>query len=165
MTASKSILAIIVLYRLSADESPAYTSLRALMARNEEAAAAIDVLLFDNSPYTQEPPVNFSGRYVSDTSNPGLAAAYNHALRIAADENIPWLLLLDQDTRLHEAYLEELLLAVRQLDAQSGVAALVPKLADEGVLCSPIYPPSFGPARPIPADWCGVTGVNLHAFN
>jgi len=165
VTTPKSILAILVLYRMSADRSPAFLSLGDLLARKREASEAVELMLFDNSPQKQSPPSGFSGLYVSDTSNPGLAAAYNRALAVAAEAGIPWLLLLDQDTGLNEAYIDEVLALVRESGPSGRVVAFVPKLADRSIVCSPIVPPGLGPARAVSLERSGVAEERLHVFN
>src|ERR1700733_8624548 len=111
MMESQTILAAVVLYRVPADASQAFCSLRSLMASDPQAAAAIHVMICDNTPHEQLPPEGFSGPYLWDRTNPGVANAYNLALAVAVERGIPWLLLLDQDTTLTRGYLAEMLTA------------------------------------------------------
>ena len=60
-------------------------------------------------------PPEFTGDYIQDGANPGLAARYNLALSRAAGAT--WLLLLDQDTRVTLAYAQE---AARVVGARGG---------------------------------------------
>ena len=74
MMESQTTLAVIVLYRVAADASQAFCSLRSLMAADPQAAAAIDLMLFDNSPQPQPRPAGYTGPYIPNPANPGLAA-------------------------------------------------------------------------------------------
>ena len=66
------------------------------------------LLLYDNSPEPQTPlPSSLPVTYEHDASNRGLAYAYNYALKRAAELQIEWLLLLDQDTGVTREYLME----------------------------------------------------------
>jgi GT2 family glycosyltransferase len=165
MMENQTTLAAIVLYRVAADASQAFCSLRSLMAADPQAAAAIDLMLFDNSPQPQPRPAGYTGPYIPNPANPGLAACYNLALQSAQRQAIPWLLLLDQDTTLSRDYLAEVSAQIESLAHQQEVVALVPRLTDRGVVCSPIHPPTFGPARPIGNGASGVSPDRLHVFN
>lgn len=62
---------------------------------------AYKVFIYDNSPSDINSHIGAlpSGWvYTHDPSNPGLSTAYNKAARYAAANNIPWLLITDQDT-------------------------------------------------------------------
>jgi GT2 family glycosyltransferase len=173
----KQILAIIVLYRMRAEESPAFVSLAAELARTPHAAQAMELMLFDNTPWEQDAPAGFQGVYWRDTSNAGLAAAYQAALDRASTDGLPWLLLLDQDTTVTSAYLDEMLAAVDLLrtedepgaepmaGAQGEIAAIVPRLASHGVQCSPLRVQVLGPARPVEETVPGVAPRGTIAFN
>jgi len=156
---------VVVLYKMTAQESPAFTSLRGLLCVDPQAARAIDLILCDNSPYEQAEPAGFEDLYVRNPDNPGLAKCYNLALRTARQRGIPWLLLLDQDTSVTSAYLNELVAANADLASRPEVVAICPKLAHGDTLCSPIFPPRFGPARAIPSEAGGFWPTPLHPFN
>ena len=124
---SQTILAVIVLYRVAADASQAFCSLRSLMAADPQVAAAIDLMLFDNSPQPQPRPAGYAGSYIPHPANPGLAACYNLALQSAQRQAIPWLLLLDQDTTLTRDYLAEVSAQIESLAHQQEVAPWSPR--------------------------------------
>jgi GT2 family glycosyltransferase len=165
MPGRQTILAIIVLYRVPAEASQSFCSLRSLMASDPQAAAAVDLMLVDNSPEAQPRPAEYTGPYIVNPANPGLAASYNLALQSAQRQGIPWLMLLDQDTTLTPDYLTEVFAQIDNRTQREEIVALVPRLTDGGVLCSPIHPPAFGPARPIADGAAGVSTDRLHAFN
>lgn len=168
---AKTVLATLVLYRMCADESPAYCSLQRLRRQDGEIGRRIALLLWDNSPVVKPAPASLQiggsagvqDRFHRDTRNPGLAAAYAEGLRQAAEEGVPWLLLLDQDTEVTAAFLLELF---SSMDAVGdGVDAIVPRLMQAGVAVSPLLPRRMGP----PAVFTGPDGIFrgrvLQAFN
>jgi GT2 family glycosyltransferase len=157
------ILAIVVLYGMQAEVSPAYTSLTRLLSVS--SIPAIDLMLWDNNATEQPAPSQFLGIYRRDTSNPGLARAYREALAEAARRGIPWLLLLDQDTSLTHEYLVEMIAACSRCLEQSEIVALVPRLAQRGVVCSPAYPPRLGPSQAVLNGISGIASETLHVFN
>ena len=159
------IVAVVVLYRMRAEESPAFCSLTHLLSRPESALPGVEMVVFDNSPQEQLAPDRYSGRYLRNPSNPGLARCYNQALQIASERNVPWILLLDQDTTLTAHYLREVNAAINLVDSHSEVVAVVPRLTQAGMVCSPILPPTYGPARPIDSTISGVVQDQLHVFN
>ena len=161
----KSILAVVVLYKTPAEQSSSFLSLRQQLAHNPQAAAAFDLIVCDNTPTEQPAPVGFDDLYIRFNDNPGLARCYNLALKIAQERGIPWLLLLDQDTTLTAEFIEELVTAAPLYQAQAEVVALVPKLAQKGVVVSPHFPPFIGPAVSVPADAEGLWPGFLYVFN
>jgi GT2 family glycosyltransferase len=160
----KSILAIIVLYRMTADESASYRSLQEALRKSPEADGAIDIVLCDNTPFEQAPPAGFQGVYRRDLSNPGLAKCYNFALGIASDRHIPWLMLLDQDTTLTADYIREVVQQTRHYQLETGVVALVPKLIQNDVVQSPHTAPTFRHDR-FDRTIVGLSTERLYAFN
>ncbi|MBD9514570.1 glycosyltransferase [Pseudomonas sp. PDM22] len=120
---------VLVIYRQSLADSESFRSLqanRALLAEHD-----IELILHDNSPQPQPlPPMDAAlpVRYHHDAGNPGLAAAYNLALRSACQRGSEWLLLLDQDTHLNAGYFRELLEATPGLEP--GCICLVPRVSD-----------------------------------
>ena len=162
-TAAVLILALIVLYKVQAEQSESFLSFE--QYRQSGAAAGYELMLCDNTPYAQARPAGFHGVYVADQSNPGLAPAYNRALQAAHDRGIQWLLLLDQDTTLTPQFLDEARETAARLLHQPEVAALVPRLVDKGVVCSPHLPPLLSSAKPLAADWYGIAPDRIYAFN
>ena len=132
-------LAVIVLYRLSPGESPAFQSLVRAVGQTPQASLAC--LIYDNSLARHEvPETPFACTYRHDPSNPGLAVAYQLAFEQAKREGIGWLLLLDQDTTVTKEYLTEALQVACELRDRQNLGALVPKLIQEGCVLSPHWP-------------------------
>jgi len=160
---TKNILAVIVLYKRKAEESEAYLAFRELLKENN-TAAFIELMLCDNTPTVQSPPAEFTGTYLSDTSNSGLAKHYNAALKIAEERGIPWLMLFDQDTTPTAEYLGEIIEKVPTWTNDSSIVAVVPKLHNGKTICSPHGAPTW--AHPsFPADQQGTSESVLFAFN
>lgn len=140
-SSQRSILAILVLYRLSPEESPAFCTLRQLLSEDSQAAARFACILYDNSPAPQDVPVTpFPCDYRHDSSNPGLARPYQLGLNHALAQHLPWLLLLDQDTTITGEYLREVLAVLDRVNSDSHVIALAPKLLQGDLMLSPHWP-------------------------
>jgi glycosyltransferase involved in cell wall biosynthesis len=159
------ITAVLVLYRMTAEQSECFLSLRAwLNTVPAEQAERFDLLLYDNSPEAAGDRPAFPGRlrYQHDESNGGVAAAYNAGLAMARAGASPWLMLLDQDTRLSPAYFEELQALVGMVPKE--VAAIVPRLVQDGHTHSPHRLPYLS-HRALPDDTEGLLQGEVSAFN
>lgn len=133
------VLAIVVLYRLSPQESSAFQSL--MRSLGQVPGAPIACVVYDNSPAAHElPETSFACVYHHDPLNPGLAVAYQYALERAERDGTPWLLLLDQDTIITAEYLTEALQVTRDLREKQDIGAIVPKLVQDGLVLSPHWP-------------------------
>jgi GT2 family glycosyltransferase len=160
----KRILAIIVLYKMTAEDSPTFVELSKFLKGNDAASESIELMVCDNTPYKQTAPVDFSGSYIRDSTNPGLAEHYNLALRRAEELGGSWLMLLDQDTTVTAEYVEEALQRTATLATDDRIAALVPKLVMNGILFSPHLPGYGKRAHPVDRNLTGVPGTRLVAF-
>jgi len=165
MSQSKSILAVTVLYKMRAQESPAFTEMDKSLRNTPRLGEAIDWMICDNSPAWQEQPAGFTGKYVHDTTNPGLASQYNLALKIAIEHGASWLMLIDQDTKLTPAYLQEAADLASQLAADESVAAIVPKLTEGGTVLAPHYPITLRHPRPVESRSYGVLPTRIYPYN
>lgn len=108
-------LAVVVVYRRAWRDVRASAVLEdVLRATGESGGGALprlgQLLIYDNSPVpTGQPEARLVNcHYVHDPSNGGTRAAYLRALQLALDSRLPWLILLDQDTKLSPEYLAEL---------------------------------------------------------
>jgi GT2 family glycosyltransferase len=133
------IVAVIVLYNRSAQESESLSSLMAVLQADSELAGLFSVLVYDNSAEAQtlQLAAPCPLEYRHHGQNGGLVPAYNYGLSVAAREGATWLLLLDQDTTLTEAYIRELQRLTRSLAGEPKVGAIVPKLVARGIIYSP----------------------------
>jgi len=165
MESTRRILAIVVLYKMTFDQSPSVSSLLKAISEDGALAKAIDLMVCDNTPYEQAVPANFSGRFYRDLTNPGLAHWYNVALRTAEQNGIPWLLRFDQDTEVTASYIAEVLAQTAALEEDRQIVAMVPKLVQNGIVCSPLTPPTYRHPRPFDKSFTGVATSELRAFN
>ena len=158
------ILAVVVLFKMAPDESPAFTTLMASFNRLECEQDSVKVLLYDNTPDPRNPgPLPPNVRYEPAGRNAGLAIAYNRALNMAAAIGSSWLLLLDQDTALPPDFLATLLAQIKNHCSNVEVAALVPIIHDRGV----ISPMKVGPLglRPLPKGNLGIQNTEIMSIN
>jgi GT2 family glycosyltransferase len=164
------ILAVLVLYKRAPDESESFTSLRNILQKRPELAATMNLLVYDNSPEAHTlPQMPMATRYVSNPANPGLAEAYNSGLRLANEEGIEWLLLLDHDTLLTEAYVEELKNTISTLtEMEPAACIIVPKLVYSHRGRRAVHSPHFMPRlthHGVDLDFSGIVGDELSGFN
>ncbi len=158
---------VIVLYKNTLSESRTLRSLSECCLQECGLAERLSILIFDNSPTAQQPnPTDWPFgpiEYHHDAENGGLAAAYNYALSTARNENIEWLLLLDQDTLLEAGLFSAMF---REIGAPltSYVCALVPKLVQNGVIISPQIVGTFR-NKPISPQFSGLCSRLTTAFN
>jgi GT2 family glycosyltransferase len=162
------VYAVLVLYGLSPEESPAFQSLcHVLRSACSGSTPFHALLLYDNSPSAhplpESLPVGLPVRYRHDPTNPGLARPYQMALANAQAEGTPWLLLLDQDTVVTVAWLTEMLAVMWSQQGDGCVAAIVPRLLQDGVPLSP-HSPMWHRGRPM--DYTeGIKPPPLKVFN
>jgi GT2 family glycosyltransferase len=135
------ILAILVLYKMAPEQSQTFRSLEESVRNTPGAADAIRCIIYDNSPEPHAlPSTPIACEYRHDASNPGLAKPYQDGFNAATAAAIPWLLLLDQDTRLTAAYLQEVFKTIAAQEPNPRVAAIAPKLRQDSDLMSPHWP-------------------------
>lgn len=165
-TSPAAVLAVIVLYKRTPETSETFISLRDILQRRLDLASAMSLLVYDNSPVAQDvPSLPIATRYISNTENGGLAPAYNAGLQLANEDGAGWLLLLDQDTVLTEAYLSELISTLPGVEPV--VSAVLPKLVQSGK-GNKVISPHFMPRlthRGIDAAFTGKATEELSAFN
>ena len=162
----RHIVAVIVLYRMTPEESITYRSLLAAAELVSMDDLAFSIVLYDNTPGGELPaaiPENVS--YVSDGSNSGLATAYNRALDLALENGSEWLLTLDQDSELPPDYLKRLLAILDEVEQQPDVAAIVPEIHAGGRIVSPYFFLAGAWPRCFPAGYVGIPSETVYAFN
>ncbi|WP_160722727.1 glycosyltransferase [Bacillus sp. USDA818B3_A] len=134
------VTAVMVLYKQAVEESKTYRTLRKTLLKKENFSHELELIIYDNSPekqdFSPDHDKEISIEYIHDPRNLGIAAAYNFAWSMAANNGSDWLLLLDHDTQLTKDY-------ARALDGMSeidsAVAAVVPKITSNGTMISPVY--------------------------
>ena len=99
----KNLLVILVLYKMKLEESKSFISLNKALP---DDAAAVPLVVYDNSPYITNSPRKYDLdkcriHYKSDPTNGGISKAYNYGAAYAQRMgSIDWLFFLDQDTEL-----------------------------------------------------------------
>jgi GT2 family glycosyltransferase len=139
---------IIVIYKITSENSSTFLSL--LNVIDKKDTDGLSIIVYDNSPENQKQQFQslqferFPISYYHDPRNLGIATAYNYAWSIAKENGSQWLLLLDHDTNLTDAYINEVL----NLPNLAGdVAAFVPKIRSENTMISPVYSHSLRPLK------------------
>ena len=132
------ILIVVVRYKMSLDASPTMRSLTSVLARRPDLLRSMQLLVWDNSKDALEnPSAPVPMVYRHAATNVGVSGAYNGALLLAEEAQIPWLLLLDQDTEISELYLDRMLTYSESLSADKTIATVVPFVRASGTLVSP----------------------------
>jgi GT2 family glycosyltransferase len=165
MEDQKRILAVVVLYKMTFSESRSLASLINACAEDQALAKTIDLMVCDNTPYEQTPPPGYSGQFYRDVTNPGLAHWYNLALKNASESGARWIMLLDQDTEVTAEYIAEAISQSEIAEEGREIIALVPKLTQNGVVCSPLTPPTYRHPLPFDKAFTGIAPLRLHVFN
>lgn len=127
---------VLVLYKTNLQDSLSYTSFLQHVAH---LSIPYSLLIYNNSPEVTV-PASASYEVITAQQNHFLQGAYTEALRVAQKNGAEWLLLLDQDTQLTDAYFKELsdLLSSGKAKAYD---TLVPQLKKGEVHLSPCYYP------------------------
>ncbi len=155
--------AVLVLYRLEAQRSPCFLSLKQAVATMSLPPDRFTLLLYDNSTEASilpDFPANI--RLLHNPTNGGVAAAYNAGLHEARTNGSRWLLLLDQDTALTSEYLDELRRSMETVPAD--VVAIIPRLVQDGHTHSPQHLPRLS-HRPFADSLAGKLEDKVSAFN
>lgn len=127
------VVIILVLYNETLAQTPSYSSLKQFVKETD----AIHLFVYDNSLVSQEDEL-FSFEhvtYVHNPENPGLATAYTVAEQYLIAQEADLLLLLDQDTTVPKAYIDQLLTLVIEPE----VGAYVPIIHSQKQQLSPVF--------------------------
>jgi GT2 family glycosyltransferase len=149
------ILAVIVLYKCSINQSSTCISMR---TQDSYDNGAVCCLIYDNSPIGNSDGLPPGWIYVSDPTNKGLPAAYNHAISRAKHSGAQWLLLLDQDSRLPKNFMANLQSEVAACHKRSEIVAIVPIVFSNLRQVSPFLPKlgfdrPYNLSRSITSEW------------
>jgi glycosyltransferase involved in cell wall biosynthesis len=137
---------VVVLYKQKNEESKTFRTIKQTLFSKDVGLGDFDLILYDNSPEKQEfSPLDYEGihiSYVHDARNLGIAAAYNYAWEKARENGSEWLLLLDHDTELTDAYVNEVMNLPKMA---KDVVAVVPSINSENIMISPVYSHTLRP--------------------
>ena len=132
------LIAVVVLYNCRIEDSKSIQSINESLGC---APFAMDVVVYDNSPYSEiESGSKFSKgqfniHYFHDASNPGVSKAFNVAAEYAKRLQKKWILLLDQDTSFPLECISSYLQAIEQ---HPTISLFVPILKlSSGTILSP----------------------------
>ena len=160
------ILAVVVLYKRSPQESQTIQSLIQVFQRNPELKASVRVLLWDNSPIpVADVSLPFSFDLRSARRNVGTSGAYNYAMEFAESLQYQWLLLLDQDTTLSDEFLLGMVGYAEKFRDELEIATVVPFIFSHGALVSPRRLRSFNRLQQIPLTFSGLYKDRAYAVN
>src|ERR1700687_5588436 len=148
---SYRLMVVVVVYDRGLDAVAAWPILEAELQRHGIERIRLErVLIYDNTEVSRARPMaDIPGcDYLHDRTNGGTAAAYVAAAAMAAESGIEWLLLLDQDTVLTDAFIDGIDAVLRT--AVSPVpAALVARVFQGSKLISPARVSCFGTISPL----------------
>lgn len=135
-------LFVIVLYNMTASDSPAVTSL--LKQRSLLTAHGIHLLLVDNTPgiAAHSSAVDSDIHYLAFGENKGLAMAYQSAFCFAMAAGRRYLVLCDQDSEISKEYIDSLGVVSRETSSRVGIWA--PSMVCKGSTISPYSFNRFG---------------------
>lgn len=136
----KDLVIIIVLYKVRLGESPAFCSLVKILSKHIKPLPFC--LVYDNSPTQQfDSDNNYTVNnipiyYIHNSTNPGISEAYNKGLEVATNLNKKWLLLLDQDSKLPDNYIEIFINSLKKYNNYK-ITAYLPKVKVNDRVISP----------------------------
>jgi hypothetical protein len=108
---SSEFLIVVVIYEINIGES---LTIQRLIKLQEELGEVPEILVYDNSLISKhdEKYDKLIKYYKHDSSNGGVASAYNYALSLAGAVKKDWLILFDQDTDVNNKYFKELMMSM-----------------------------------------------------
>lgn len=133
---SKKICIVIVLYQKRPDESESLRTIERVIACLRESGIEHSLIIYENAAPAEAYLVSGNTVQIRSKHNGGVCKPYNTAYRYAQDSGYQWLLLLDQDTVLTEAYGMALADAITK--EQINAAAYVPRIISHGTQISPV---------------------------
>ena len=133
-----NILAVVVRYQMPLAESPTMQGLCDALSSQSELAQGYTVMVWDNSP---EALVSLQLAipilYWHSKANLGVSSAYNGAMEYALEHGYPWMLLLDQDTKITRGFLLTMLKHCMDLLLRLEIAAIAPTVRAGKSVISP----------------------------
>jgi len=127
MSKEVQIAAVLVIYNTKILDCDSYKTLL--------ASVDFPILIYDNSPNSQEFPSKPNITYRNNPSNPGVSKAYNEAAKWAKALSCSHLLLLDSDSLFPENAIQEYL----RVAQESVNALLLPEMKSGNHKISPFY--------------------------
>jgi GT2 family glycosyltransferase len=161
------ILAVIVRYQMPLSESPTLQGLCDALSFQPDLARDFTVMIWDNSPEAiVNPQLSIPFLYRHSKANLGVSGAYNGAMEYALEHGYPWLLLLDQDTKITHEFLRTMLRHCIELLPKEEIAAIAPTVRTGRIVVSPhrqLF--SLTGRLQYPAGECGIAPGEAVAIN
>ncbi|GAA3318350.1 hypothetical protein GCM10020331_020780 [Ectobacillus funiculus] len=107
----KTTVVMVVYKQKKLEQSRTFQTIRRTFFTGGRLRDEVHVIIYDNSPEPQSVPREYADAftYKHDSRNLGIAVAYNYAWQAAKQHNSEWLILLDHDTELTQAYADAVL--------------------------------------------------------
>lgn len=132
------ILAVMVRYNTPLQQSDTLKGVCDAFTSSPAISEGYQFLIWDNSAEKlTNPSLPISFEYHPSRHNLGIAGAFNNAMEIARRRGHTWMLLLDQDTKVHAGFFEAMLRWGEQLENQREIALVAPTVKSGGVIVSP----------------------------
>jgi glycosyltransferase involved in cell wall biosynthesis len=130
---------VCVLYNTNPADSLTLISLSKIFKENVNCKH--NILIYDNSLLSTKGGNFFSSNvtvsFQHNSKNPGIAVAYNCALKEATNLKKKWLVLLDQDSVLSSDFLIQLRNSFDAVQNDDSIVAIIPKVYHKQTLVSP----------------------------
>jgi len=132
------ILAVVVRYLVPLSESPTLQGFCDALSSQPDLAQGYTVMIWDNSPEEiVNPQLSIPFLYQHSKVNLGVSGAYNCAMEYAIELGYPWMLLLDQDTKITHGFLLTMLRHCLDLLPREEIAAIAPTVCTGRIVVSP----------------------------
>ena len=164
------IVIVIVLYNCQIRKSKTVNSLinsykKFLLKNTKNPNNKIDLIIYDNgkkkSVY-QGLKKLINTIYLHNPRNPGLAKAYNYALKYCENNGSEWLILFDQDSTLPLNYFDQLDCEISK--SSNSCVAIVPKVLSNKLILSPCKVYFGGTLRPLSKNYYGKNKEEVFAI-
>jgi GT2 family glycosyltransferase len=136
-----SIVAVIVIYKVAAEQCISLQSLQKSASLAVDQGVRLTILVVDNSPgsFASNATLPPDVQYLACPDNLGLANAYNQGILLSQRCGAGWLLTLDQDTELPANFLALMAEYARRYRHDSSVAAVLPQVLAGETPLSPMF--------------------------
>lgn len=131
------LIIVLVVYKKKIKDIPSFDLINSLQSKTD---LQIRTIIYDNSPATINSKKDFFGNinYIHNQNNPGLATAYNYALKVATDNNCKWLMLLDHDTKLTNEYFKQVFGLIATNALPEDIVAIMPVVKAGDLTLAPV---------------------------
>ena len=161
------ILAVVVRYQSPLYESVTLQGLCDALSSQPDLARSYTVMICDNSPEAiVNPQLSIAFLYRHQKANLGVSGAYSSAMEYAVEHDYPWMLLLDQDTKITREFLCAMLMYSLDLLPRQEIAAIAPTVRVGRIIVSPKQQLLCrGRGRRYPIGECGIAPGEAAAIN